>query len=286
MRKILALINQKGGVGKTTTAFNLASCVSLVLNKKVLLVDLDPQGNSSTALGISHEQINEHNLYNMFIGKKDMKDCIVQTSIKNLKMAPSNNNLAGAEVELIHEFSRESKLKNALDQVSEEFDYIILDCPPSLNLLTINGLTAANTCVVPIQPEFFSLGGVAQLMESMELVKNHLNPELSISGVLITMYDGRNTLHKSMKNALEEHFGGHIFHSIIPRNVKLSESPNYSLPIIEYDIKSSGAKAYLQFTKELYGNEPFDQCLEKYLQERKIKNYKIEDEPEVENEQK
>mgnify|MGYP002539223413 CR=1 FL=1 len=248
MAKVIAVANQKGGVGKTTTAVNLSSCVAY-RDKKVLLIDLDPQGNATTGLGINKNELDQSS-YDVLINGKPIADVIVKTGQETLYLCPSSIKLAGAEVELVSAISRETKLKAAVEEVKEQYDYIFIDCPPSLGLITLNALTAADTVLVPIQCEFYALEGLTQLMETVKLVQKHLNKSLQVEGVVMTMFDARTNLSIEVVEEVRRHFGNKVYRTIIPRNVKLSEAPSYGLPIILYDENSKGADAYLKLADE------------------------------------
>lgn len=248
MAKIVAIANQKGGVGKTTTAINLSACLAY-LNKKTLLLDLDPQGNATTGLGID-KRSSSLSTYDIIINDTPVSDVMIQTVQENLKLCPASMNLVGAEVELVSQISRETRLADALEQISGDFDYIMIDCPPSLGLLTLNALTAANTVLVPIQCEYFALEGLSQLMETVKIVQRRLNPSLSVEGVVLTMFDTRTNLSLEVAEEVRNHFTDRVYQTLIPRNVKLSEAPSYGLPIVQYDINSKGAIAYLQLAEE------------------------------------
>lgn len=250
MAKVISIANQKGGVGKTTTTVNLAASLAAA-EKKTLIIDLDPQGNASVAIGLNKSVFTKANIYHSMIGEEDIKNCIYKTDLDFLDICPSDNNLIGAEVELMQSFAREAKLKNALIDVSDEYDYILLDCPPSLSLLTVNGLNASQSYIVPMQTEYFAMEGLAQLLNTVKLIKKNLNPKLELEGILLTMYDGRNNLSKLVASEIREHFPNDTFKTIIPRNVKLSECPSHGLPIIMYDITSKGSEAYLKLAKEI-----------------------------------
>ena len=248
MAKIVAVANQKGGVGKTTTAINLSACLAH-LGKKVLLIDLDPQGNSTTGLGID-KRTTAASIYDAIINEMPIKDIMFESVQKNMYICPSSMNLAGAEVELVNQISRESRLEEALENAKTEFDYITIDCPPSLGLLTLNALTAADTVLVPIQCEYFALEGLSQLMDTIKIVQKRLNPKLSVEGVVLTMFDSRTNLSVEVAEEVRRHFTNRVYQTLIPRNVKLSEAPSYGLPIIMYDSVSKGAKAYLALAEE------------------------------------
>lgn len=248
MAKVIAVANQKGGVGKTTTAINLSSCVAY-RGKKVLLMDLDPQGNTTTGMGVDKRNMTT-SIYDVVINDIDIKNVCIDTSQDTLKLCPTSMKLAGAEVELVSLLSRETRLKNAIEDITDEFDYIFIDCPPSLGLLTINALTASNTVLVPIQCEYYALEGLTQLMDTIRLVQKRLNKELEVEGVVLTMFDARTNLSIEVVEEVKKHFKDKVYGTIIPRNVKLSEAPSYGLPIVLYDVTSKGAQAYLELADE------------------------------------
>ena len=248
MGKIIAIVNQKGGVGKTTTAVNLAAALG-ERGKKVLLVDIDPQGNTTSGYGISKRDL-EKSAYEMLLGEITAKEATVTTKFKNVDIIPSNVDLSGAEVELIDLPSRESKLKTVLASVRDEYDYIFLDCPPSLGMVTINGLVAADTLLVPIQCEYYALEGLSQLMKTVRQIKQLYNPQIDIEGVLLTMYDGRLNLTQQVVAEIKRFFPKKVFATVIPRSVRLSEAPSYGEPIMYYDARCKGTIAYRDLAKE------------------------------------
>lgn len=253
MGKIIAVANQKGGVGKTTTAVNLAAGLA-VEEKKVLLIDADPQGNATSGSGIKRT-LTQKTLYNVLLLGEKFENAIQKTELPLLWVLPADKNLAGAEVELVEEKDREYKLKNLLNKTKDNFDYIIIDCPPSLGLLTINSLTAADSLLVPIQCEYYALEGVTELFDTLARLRRGLNPKLTIEGLLLTMYDERTNLSAAVAKDLRDFYGSQVLQTVIPRNVRLAEAPSYGKPIILYDIRSKGAESYIQLAKEILSHE-------------------------------
>jgi chromosome partitioning protein len=247
--KVIAIANQKGGVGKTTTAVNLSSCLAYK-GKKVVIIDIDPQGNTTSGLGIDKNVI-EKSTYDIIINDEEIERALIKTVIENLFICPSNINLVGAEVELVSVISRETRLKTALRDIKDKYDFILIDCPPSLGLLTLNALTAADTILVPIQCEYYALEGLSQLMNTVKLVQKHLNPSLDVEGVVLTMFDARTNLSIQVVEDVKKYFKNKVYRTVIPRNVRLSEAPSFGLPIILYDPKSKGAECYLELAQEV-----------------------------------
>ncbi|MDN4071432.1 MULTISPECIES: ParA family protein [Fictibacillus] len=252
MAKTIAIANQKGGVGKTTTSVNLGACLAY-FGKKVLLVDIDPQGNATSGVGVDKGDIDQC-IYNVLVDDAEVKDIILETICEGLHILPSTIQLAGAEIELVPTISREVRLKRALSSVSSQYDFIIIDCPPSLGLLTINSLTAADAVLIPVQCEYYALEGLSQLLNTVRLVQKHLNTDLTIDGVLLTMLDARTNLGIQVIEEVKKYFQDKVYTTIIPRNVRLSEAPSHGKPIIIYDPKSRGAEVYLELAKEVIGS--------------------------------
>jgi chromosome partitioning protein len=249
--RVIAIANQKGGVGKTTTAVNLGAALA-ELGFRTLVVDMDPQGNATTGLGIDPSSL-EHTTYDVLIHSLPMEDCVEPTEVRNLFVAPASRDLSGAEVELVGMMSRETRLKRAIEGVLDDYDYVIVDCPPSLGLLTVNGLSAVKEIIVPIQCEYYALEGLALLTNNVELVKSHLNPDLEITGLVLVMYDGRTKLAEQVKEEVRGHFGSKVYRNAIPRNVRLSEAPSFGQPITVFDSSSRGAVAYRELAREVAG---------------------------------
>lgn len=251
MAKIMAIANQKGGVGKTTTAVNLSACIAEIIGneKRILAVDIDPQGNMTSGLGVKNKAVNS--VYDVIINGVKAKDAILTTAVDGLDIIPSEIDLSGAEVELVTMMAREQVLKRALEPLRSEYEYIIIDCPPSLGLLTLNALTAADTLLVPIQCEYYALEGLSQLMNTVKLVKMHLNAGLQVEGVVLTMYDARTNLSAQVVGEVKKFFKNKVYSTVIPRSIRLGEAPSYGLPITMYDPKCTGAQAYVALAEEL-----------------------------------
>jgi chromosome partitioning protein len=247
--RIVAIANQKGGVGKTTTAVNVGAGLA-ELGFRVLVVDLDPQGNATTGLGVNHRNV-EGSVYDVIMHDARVEDCVEPTSVRNLFVLPATIDLAGAEIELVPAMSRELKLKRALEDVREDYDYILIDCPPSLGLLTVNGLAAADDVLVPIQCEYYALEGLGQLLRNVSLVSKNLNPALEVRGIALTMFDARTKLAEQVENEVRSHFGTKVFRTVIPRTVRISEAPSFGQPVLVFDSTSRGAIAYRELAKEV-----------------------------------
>ena len=254
MGKAIAIFNQKGGVGKTTTNINLGACLAL-MGKKVLILDIDPQGNTTSGIGIKKKSL-DYTVYDLLIEEDfNAKNAILHTNIKGLDIIPASVDLAGAEIELVQLDGREKRLKKAIDKVRDSYDYIFIDCPPSLGLLTINSLTAVESVLIPLQCEFYALEGVSQLVSTIDLVRRNLNPDLQIEGVILSMFDGRTNLSVQVVQEVKKHFGSLVYSTVIPRNIRLAEAPSHGMAITEYDPKSKGAAAYREFAKEFLSRE-------------------------------
>ncbi|MCP5468611.1 MAG: ParA family protein [Deltaproteobacteria bacterium] len=270
--KTFALVNQKGGVGKTTTALNLAACLAAT-ERRVLLFDLDPQGNATSGLGVNKNDL-KSTTYDVIVKNQPISEAILDTKIPDLKIVPTNTQLVAAEIELVSAFSRERRLTSVLSQCENDFDYIFIDCPPSLGLLTVNALSAAQGILVPVQCEYYALEGLSELTQTIEMIQKHLNPQLETAGIILTMYDGRNNLSRQVAEEVEAFFQDKVFSAKIPRNVKLSESPSHGLPILLYDAFSKGAESYMSLTAEfIHRFEPNSEQNETPKEDQTIQNY-------------
>ncbi len=252
MGKIIAIANQKGGVGKTTTSINLSASLA-AKGKRVLVIDTDPQGNTTSGFGVDKNDL-EDTIYELILGECSIRDCIIKDVIPNISVVPSNVNLAAAEIELIGVDKKEYILKNEVDYIKDDYDFIIIDCPPSLNMLTINSMTTADSVIVPIQCEYYALEGLSQLIHTINLVKERLNPDLDIEGVVFTMYDSRTNLSLQVVENVKQNLNQRVYKTLIPRNIRLAEAPSYGMPINMYDAKSAGAEAYMQLADEVLEN--------------------------------
>lgn len=252
MSKVLAIFNQKGGVGKTTTNVNLSACLAK-LGKRILVIDIDPQGNTTSGFGVDKNSL-EYSTYDVLINETNITRTIIETNIENLHLVPSNVELAGAEIELTKKDNRELALRKAIMEITDEYDYVFVDCPPSLGLLTINALAAVDSVIIPIQCEYYALEGVSQLIDTIRLVKRNLNPQLEIEGVVLSMFDGRTNLSIQVVDEVKRYFKSKVYTTIIPRNVRLAEAPSYGLSIVDYDPKSKGAEAYMELAQEFLDN--------------------------------
>lgn len=252
MGRIISIANQKGGVGKTTTAVNIGAILAKK-GKKVLLIDADPQGNATSGLGLEKEY--ELTLYDVLINECSVESTLQNTNIKNLKVCPSNMDLAGAEVELVSQMSREQRLKERVEEIRDEFDFIFIDCPPSLGLITLNAFTASDSVLIPVQCEYFALEGLGQLLQTINLVKKHLNKSLEVEGAVLTMYDIRTNLSNQVVKEVKRYFDDKVYKTVIPRNIRLSEAPSFGMPITLYDPKSKGARAYEKLAREILKND-------------------------------
>lgn len=253
MVKVIAVANQKGGVGKTTTAVNLAACLAKE-GRKVLLIDSDPQGNATSGLGFDKRDVQKC-IYDALINEVPMADTLKHTAYENLDVIPATIQLAGAEIELVSLMNREGRLKNALERIKHDYDYVIIDCPPSLGLLTINALTAASSVMIPVQCEFYALEGITMLMNTIQLVQRNLNPALKLEGVVMTMFDSRTNLAQDVVEEVKKYFKTKMYKTIVPRNVRLSEAPSHGMPVIDYDSKSKGAQVYMELAQEVIDDE-------------------------------
>ena len=252
--KAIAIFNQKGGVGKTTTNINLGACLALK-GKRVLMLDIDPQGNTTSGIGVSKKEL-EYTVYELLIEDNfDPRDAVLHTSVENLDLIPANVDLAGAEIEMVQLEGREKRLQKAINKIRNDYDYIFIDCPPSLGLLTINSLSAVESVLIPIQCDFYALEGVSQLMSTIELVRKNLKPDLEVEGVVLSMFDGRTNLSIQVVQEVKKYFGAKVYSTVIPRNIRLAEAPSFGMPIVEYDPRSKGAEAYREFAEEFLERE-------------------------------
>lgn len=254
MNKIICIANQKGGVGKTTTAINLSASLAAA-NKKILLIDADSQGNSTSGLGIDRQLYQRSNFYHAMIGQVPLDSVIIRTALPNLDLVPSNQDLIGLEVEFVNLDERETRLRKSLNNLEKLYDYVLIDCPPSLGFMTVNALVAADSLIVPLQCEYYAMEGLGYLLNTVKLVKANLNPQLALGGILLTMFDARNSLAHRVTEDVRKHLGNKVFKTIIPRNVRLSESPSHGMPVILYDVKSRGAIAYMDLAEEILQGE-------------------------------
>lgn len=254
MGKIIAIANQKGGVGKTTTAVNLSAFLG-VSDRRTLLVDIDPQANAGSGVGVTVSEDGACSIYEVLVNEVPLEQCIVKTKVPGLDIAPAHQRLVGAEIELVSMIARELKLRKALDTVKDRYDYIIIDCPPSLGLLTVNSLAAADSVIIPVQCEYYALEGLSQLLNAIDLVHKNLNPRLTIEGVLLTMYDSRLNLSQQVAEETRRFFNDRVYRTVVPRNVRLSEAPSFGKPILLYDVLCSGAKSYMELAKEVMTSE-------------------------------
>jgi len=254
MGRILSISNQKGGVGKTTTAINLAASLASA-ERRTLLVDIDPQGNAGSGLGFNATDYGRGTVYDVLVGDKSIDDVLLETDLRYLHLVPATPDLTGAELELVSMKRRERRLRNALEEVRERYDYIVIDCPPSLGLLTLNSLAACDAVVVPLQCEYYALEGLSHLVKTIDLIKQGINPELGLDGILLTMFDGRVSIAHQVAEEVQKHFPKQVFRTVVPRNVRLSECPSHGKPILLYDIKSKGCEAYLALAREIMGRE-------------------------------